>query len=739
MQKEKWFLIMGLVVLLISLSLQSERFRDFRKSPEVAEGLEFNGYIVELKTPGVIEKKVELEKFNSRNVEAILSNQRSLIASEQETFREKVSELTNNGRLNGKVENVLNAVFLYNVDESELEILRNRPEVKRVVPNYALELFLNESVPLIGADEVWERDNKGDLCSGVALAPSITERVTAGVRDLEPADKIESEPGQIVCAQTSNSCSNLGLEGCFNNNEQICLDLDGNGCFEWVVQEQCDFGCADNAPFCATECITGNGVTIGIIDTGVDYTHPDLGGCTTEEFLAGECEKVVGGWDFVDGDGDPRDMGGHGTHVAAIAAGNGDWNGDGVLGENEGFYGVAKDATIFAYRTISEEDNLDGFIFKTMLALDRSVDPNQDGDLSDHLDIISLSAGFSCSPIWNYTDVCGPNDVFSTAINNLVQQGVVAVIAAGNSGTYLQTITIPGVAKDAITSSGSDKSDDLGGYSSGPVFGSEFGYIKPDIIAPGKEICAAIPYGYAAGDCHDEDHKFMSGSSMATPHVSSLSALILQLHPEWNPREVKHAIRNNAVDLGYGLNRQGYGRVHSFNSVFSNSPSIVEINTGGVVADQIEFTGTVLAEDLDYYQLSISRGVFRDVAEEVYNLGWEEAQTLLQDLSWEQTFRFIIGHEVFFPLKEEDWDSLWTLNQEIENGSIGFEDSNLLNNDIYYLRLKAYLTNGDISEDYSVIYVQNRICGNNIHEYGEPCDDGNLENGDGCSSVCEIE
>src|SRR3989338_2854505 len=113
--------------------------------------------------------------------------------------------------------------------------------------------------------------------------------------------------------------------------------------------------------------ITGRGVTIGIIDTGVDYTHEDFGGCTNTE----ECEntglditdnsglfpnsKVIGGYDFVNDDNDPMDDVGHGTHVAGIAAGKGrDKNNNSIYCEyNEGeICGVAPDATIYAFKDL---------------------------------------------------------------------------------------------------------------------------------------------------------------------------------------------------------------------------------------------------------------------------------------------------------------------------------------------------------------------------------------------------
>lgn len=91
------------------------------------------------------------------------------------------------------------------------------------------------------------------------------------------------------------------------------------------------------------EAVTGSGIKVGIIDTGVDYTHPDLGGCNTTQFLQGTCQKVVGGWDFVNNDADPIDDQGHGTLVAAIAA-----------SQNNLLRGVAPGAMIYAIKVFQQ-------------------------------------------------------------------------------------------------------------------------------------------------------------------------------------------------------------------------------------------------------------------------------------------------------------------------------------------------------------------------------------------------
>ena len=124
-----------------------------------------------------------------------------------------------------------------------------------------------------------------------------------------------------------------------------------------------------------SDCLTGKGVIIAIIDSGVDYTHSDFGGCTKEQFLNKECDKVIDGYDFLNNDDDPMDDGGHGTHVAGIAAGNG------VL------KGIAPDAKIVSYKVLDSKGS--GSLDNVLSAMERTADPNDDGDFSDHYDILA--------------------------------------------------------------------------------------------------------------------------------------------------------------------------------------------------------------------------------------------------------------------------------------------------------------------------------------------------------------
>ena len=305
------------------------------------------------------------------------------------------------------------------------------------------------------------------------------------------------------------------------------------------------------------QLITGKDIKIAIIDTGVDYTHSDLGGCF------GENCKVVGGYDFINNDNDPMDDNGHGTHVASTAAGNG------VL------KGVAPDAKIYAYKVLDSGGG--GYESQIISGIERAVDPNGDGDFSDHIDIISMSLGGPGNP----------EDPMSTAIDNVVDNGVVAVIATGNDGPSEQTIGSPGTSRKAITVGASNKSDIIASFSSrGPVIwtdseGNEKAIIKPDIVAPGVYICAAqssqdtIWQEYKDYDgrdihCIDNKHIKISGTSMATPHVAGAVALIKQAHPDWTPEEIKSALKGTAFDIGENAITQGTGRIDVLDAIKLN-------------------------------------------------------------------------------------------------------------------------------------------------------------------------
>lgn len=278
--------------------------------------------------------------------------------------------------------------------------------------------------------------------------------------------------------------------------------------------------------------ITGQGIRVAVIDTGIDYTHPDLGGC-----LGPGC-KVVDGFDIYNSDPDPLDDNGHGTHCAGIVAADGTMK------------GVAPGASLLAYKVL--DANGLGTISGIIAGMERAADPDEDPATADAADIISLSLGYPGTP----------GDPWSLAVEAAADQGILVVVAAGNNGPGYSNLDSPGLDAKAFTVGASDKNDVIASFSSrGPVPGYP-DLIKPDIVAPGEGIVSTwLGGGYASAD----------GTSMATPHVSGAAALVWQAHPGWTAEMVRANLMNTAVDLGENVHTQGAGRVQVDNAVVATA------------------------------------------------------------------------------------------------------------------------------------------------------------------------
>jgi subtilisin family serine protease len=288
----------------------------------------------------------------------------------------------------------------------------------------------------------------------------------------------------------------------------------------------------------------GAGVTVAIIDTGIDYRHPAL-------------RNVHGGWDFVNNDADPMDDHGHGTHVAGIVAGNLD-----------DFTGVAPDATLVAYKVL--DANGSGLSSVIIAAIERALDPNQDGDLSDHASVANLSLGGRGNP----------DDAASLAVDNAVAAGMVVCVSAGNNGAY-HTVGSPGTARDAITVGAVDNSDRIATFSSkGPS--AKIVSIKPDVVAPGVSIRSSyLNGGYAT----------LSGTSMAAPHVAGAAALLRAIHPDWSPADVKAALMLYAKPLPEEQMAQGAGRIdiaRSAEGTISAWPASISFGLDALTTDSFQ-------------------------------------------------------------------------------------------------------------------------------------------------------
>ena len=243
--------------------------------------------------------------------------------------------------------------------------------------------------------------------------------------------------------------------------------------------------------------VTGQGVSIAIIDTGIDYTHKSFGGEGDPANYSGNdpaaietgtfpTAKVVGGWDFAGSDydassdnllartphedPDPLDENGHGTHVASTAAG---LKVDEFLTQ-----GVAPGADLYALKVFGASGSTD----LVAPALEWCADPNGDGDMNDRIDVINLSLGSDFG-------VADPQDPEIVAIENLTALGAVVVAASGNAGNSAYITGAPGAADSAISVAATTSSQ----YT-GPVLRTAdsvaFAYLASGI--PGTELAANL-------------------------------------------------------------------------------------------------------------------------------------------------------------------------------------------------------------------------------------------------------
>ncbi|NWG10268.1 S8 family serine peptidase [Candidatus Bathyarchaeota archaeon] len=305
--------------------------------------------------------------------------------------------------------------------------------------------------------------------------------------------------------------------------------------------------------------ITGKNVTIAIIDTGINKYHPDLDDMDDNPTT---CDpKVLAEVSFVPYES-PDDLHGHGTHVASIAAGTGATGAMGFIGtfptteyHNATILpgterGVAPGAYLYNAKAFDQSGS--GEWSWIIGAIEWSV--------THGADIISGSFG-------GWPDVSADQDPVVLALKEAVEHGVVVVIAAGNNGFGYFTVTTPGFAPDVITVGATSETDHLIYFSSrGP---EQFGlHAKPDIVAPGAGVVAAFAF-------YREYEEYMglqtfyleiSGTSMATPHVSGAAALLLQAFPGATPYTVKAAMMQGADDLGLDSMAQGAGRLNVKNA-----------------------------------------------------------------------------------------------------------------------------------------------------------------------------
>lgn len=288
-------------------------------------------------------------------------------------------------------------------------------------------------------------------------------------------------------------------------------------------------------------------VRVAVLDTGIDYNHPELA-----DFIDKDSS-----YNFIDNNSDAMDYNNHGTHVAGIISAKGD-NGNGTAG-------VMWESELMAVKVLGDDGNGSEWSLAQGILYAAGLLDNQPRQTAD---IINLSLGMS-----------DPNHVPKTlerAIERAAAEGIIIVAASGNNGSrgVIYPAAFPEViAVGALEENGSD----MPGVASYSNYGPEI-----DVTAPGSLIYSTLV---------DDKFGYMSGTSMAAPHVSGLAGLMLS--EGIRARDVRSLLQDTAIKLGNDdySESYGYGMINSYKSVYqANKINIILGNENGDGYDIISKT-----------------------------------------------------------------------------------------------------------------------------------------------------
>ncbi|MEM2102568.1 MAG: S8 family serine peptidase [Candidatus Bathyarchaeia archaeon] len=290
--------------------------------------------------------------------------------------------------------------------------------------------------------------------------------------------------------------------------------------------------------------VGNNAILVAVIDTGVDYNHPDLA-----------ANYVSLGYDWVNGDSDPMDDHGHGTHVAGIIGA--------VINNAEGIAGLAQ-VRIMAEKGLDSYGG--GYYDDLANAIIHATNKGAD--------IISMSWGGSSA-----------SSVLHDALKYAYDHDVLLVAAAGNEGSSQRLY--PAAFDEVIAVTATDQNDKAAYFTS---YGDWV-----ELGAPGVQIFSTISYSHYPGLTYPYDQ--LSGTSMACPHVSGVAALVWSRFPNMSRDVLRFHLRDTADDLGAaGFDvYYGYGRLNAYKAITQplpphdlvvtswRRPPYVEPNSTGII------------------------------------------------------------------------------------------------------------------------------------------------------------
>ena len=293
--------------------------------------------------------------------------------------------------------------------------------------------------------------------------------------------------------------------------------------------------------------ITGEGESICVTDSGINYTHEMFGGCTRSEFLSGDCGKVPGGYDFVNNDSDPMDDSNnlHGTAVSSI-----------ISSGNNYLSGVAPGAEIIAVKVLDNRSS--GKTSNIVKGMDWCINNSDRFNIS----VISMSLG---GIKYHFADDCDELSIYSDFVSKANDKNISVVAAAGNQG--YTGMASPACVRDVISVGATYKNDSI-------VKRSNINN-ETDLVAPGAMI--RFPY-------NSTHWRISGGTSLSVPHVSAGLALLRQY------------LRLNGIDnptpsfLLDVLKKTGVGTREEKNTTFLSLSGNVSVNVPENVTNFVNST-----------------------------------------------------------------------------------------------------------------------------------------------------
>ncbi|MEM4330558.1 MAG: S8 family serine peptidase [Candidatus Pacearchaeota archaeon] len=555
--EKKIFFFLFLLISLIGVSLISSK----------AENPKIEKKILEEKTGEKIKVIIELEdsviekgKFGVSSLKKVDKN---FFIMQNEKIRKKI-----------KHNFIYSNAFSAELSIEEIEELAKKPEVKKIHYDYPVRAFLQQSIPLINASPSWNLQVDGINLTGEGQTVCIIDTgVDYGHNDLGGCSPVKHTLEGTVEDYFLESphpypnnydytwtITKPGYEKIAVHFKNISLEYpgqEGYDSFDRIIvydsqmrQIAVYHGINGVIEDLLSPYSEGDKIYIRLIsDNGVNsygfYIDKVINGTTNTTYNWNDCQKIFGGWDFVNNEGDPLDDNGHGTHVA------------GIVGASGTIKGVAPGAKIVAVKSLNSDG--EGYSSDIIAGIEYCINKSQEFNIS----VISMSLGSDSlyNSYCNYGD-----DPMTKSINFAILKNISVVIATGNNENS-SFIAYPACIYNATRVGSTTKSDEVSSFSNR--------WALEMLMAPGSSINSTYL---------NNNYVTMDGTSMATPHVSGAIAIIRQYLSMTNRTMTPKEIENLLNKTGKSISADGrtYKRVDLFSALLEIDATPPKINVSGI-------------------------------------------------------------------------------------------------------------------------------------------------------------